>query len=70
MNLNQLMNMIGRMVLRRFVNMGISKVFALFSRRNGASAPLAPEEQAIADDARITARRARQAARIARRTMR
>jgi hypothetical protein len=70
MNLNQLMNMIGRMVLRRFVNMGISKVFALFSRRGTAAAPPTPEEQAIADDARMTARRARQAARIARRTLR
>jgi hypothetical protein len=70
MNLNQLMNMIGRMVLRRFVNIGISKVFSLFSRRGKTAAPPTAEEQVIADDARMTERRARQAARIARRTLR
>jgi hypothetical protein len=70
MNLNQLLNMVGRMVLRRFVNMGISKLFSLFTRRGKAAAPLTADEQVIADDATMTARRARQAARIARRTLR
>ena len=39
MNLNRIVNMIIALVLRRFINMGISKVFSLFGRRNRAPTP-------------------------------
>lgn len=39
MNLNRIVNMVVALVLRRFINMGISKVFSLFSRRNRALTP-------------------------------
>lgn len=39
MNLNRIINMVIALVLRRFINMGISKVFSLFSRRSRAPMP-------------------------------
>jgi hypothetical protein len=42
MNLNRIINMVIALILRRFINMGISKVFSLFSGRNRAPSSSPP----------------------------
>lgn len=62
MNLNQLINMVIKIVTRRAVNFGIDKGAQMMARRGGETA--SPEQQ---KQARAMAKRARHAAKITRR---
>ncbi|MDO5621095.1 MAG: hypothetical protein Q4G24_06465 [Paracoccus sp. (in: a-proteobacteria)] len=75
MNMNQILNMLQRMLLRRAMNWGINKGIGMLGKRtaqNGAQtdqpeAPMTPEERKRVQQSRDMAKRARQAARITRR---
>ncbi len=63
MNLNQIINMILRIFVRKGVNMGITKGASYMARRSPGK-PGGPDQSATARD---LAKRARQAAKITRR---
>ena len=58
MNLNRIVNMVVALVLRRFINMGISKAMALVFRRNRTTGlPTQAAPDALPDDTPVTPRR-------------
>ena len=70
MNLNQIINMIIRMLTRRAVNFGITKGIDLASGKGKPRAAMSEAEQTQAADMREAAKRARKAANVAKRMMR
>lgn len=67
MNLNRFMNLVIAIVARRVINAGINKGIELFSRRSKPSPPPTSEDEKHRLEARATAKRARQAAKLTRR---
>jgi hypothetical protein len=67
MNLNRFLNMVVNIVTRRVINAGINKGIEMFSRRSMPEPPLTSLEERHRQEARATARRARQAAKLTRR---
>lgn len=67
MNVNQLINMIIRIVTRRLMNKGVYAGIDLAARRGKAKEDMTPEEREEARKAREIAKRGRQATRIGRR---
>ncbi|HRO13797.1 MAG TPA: hypothetical protein PLL33_01905 [Paracoccus sp. (in: a-proteobacteria)] len=69
MNLNQILNMFGRMVTRRLMNWGVNKDIDAATRRAGGTVKGKPalSTQKQAKAAREAVKRARQAARVTRR---
>jgi hypothetical protein len=65
MNLNQIINMVTRIFVRKGVNWGINKGTQMVARRGKPAAPLA--DVTHANHARDAAKRARKAAAITRR---
>ncbi len=70
MNMNQLINMAVRMLMRKGMNAGINKGVALAARKGKQPDAMTPEEQAQAKDAQQTAQKARKGMRAARRFLR
>lgn len=67
MNLNQIINMLIRMVMKRLMNFGITRGIEMAAGKGKAPAEMTPAERKAAGDMRAAAKRARQAARITRR---
>ncbi|HQU68284.1 MAG TPA: hypothetical protein PLI43_08785 [Albidovulum sp.] len=67
MNLNRFLNMVVNIVTRRAINAGINKGIEMFSRRRTPEPPPLSAEEKLRQEARATARRARQAAKLTRR---
>ena len=67
MNLNQFLNMLTRLVMRRLVNSGISQGLRYARRWGGSKKPPTASADAQTRDARALEKRARQAAKITRR---
>ena len=67
MTLDRILNMVVNIVMRRIINAGITKGIGLFSGRSRATGPETPATEKHRQQARETARRARQAAKITRR---
>ncbi|MEZ5779453.1 MAG: hypothetical protein R3E44_13920 [Paracoccaceae bacterium] len=68
MNLNRLINMVVNVVMRRLINTGINKGIGWWSRRGQKpAAPVTSTEALHRHEARETAKRARQAAKVTRR---
>ncbi len=67
MTLDRLINMVVNVVMRRLINLGINKGIGMFSKRGKPSGPVVSTEAKHRQEARETAKRARQAAKITRR---
>lgn len=67
MNMNQLINMMIRMVMQKLMNFGIRKGTQLAAGKGKPAAEMTPAERKAARDMRAAVKRARQAARITRR---
>lgn len=67
MSANQLINMALRILTRKAVNKGLNAGVKQMSKGNAAQGKLTPEERAARKQAQETAKRAKQAARLARR---
>ena len=67
MNLNQIINMVTRIFIRKGVNWGINKGTQVLARRGKPAASAAPVDPTHANHARDAAKRARKAAAITRR---
>ncbi|MDP2062691.1 MAG: hypothetical protein Q8Q63_04400 [Phaeovulum sp.] len=67
MSIEQILGRVMRLFGRRAVNLGINKGIEVAARRGKPEAEMTPEDQAQARAARQTAKRARQAVRLARR---
>lgn len=67
MNLNQIINLITRIFVRKAVNSGINKGIDFAARRGKAAKDMTPAEHAQANSAREMAKKARKAARVTRR---
>jgi hypothetical protein len=67
MTLDRFFNMVVNVVTRRLINSGINKGLNWFSRRGAPGSPVIPADVKHRQQARETARRARQAAKITRR---
>ncbi len=65
--MEQILNMVLRIFMRKMVNKGVNKGIDLVAGKGKPRNQLTPEEQAQADAARQTAKRARKAAQLARR---
>lgn len=72
MTLNQILNMVTRIVMRRAVNWGVTKATGLLTRKTPAAAPTLhdADNPVAAAQSREAVKRARQAARLTRRMMR
>ena len=70
MNMNQLINMAVRMLMRKGMNAGINKGVELAARKGKRAEDMTPEDQAQAKDAQQTAQKARKGMRTARRFLR
>lgn len=67
MNLNQIVNMVMRIFLRKGVNWGINKGTKMMSKGRKPAAPTTPASVSHSAQARDAAKRARKAAAITRR---
>ncbi|NEX44900.1 hypothetical protein [Pseudotabrizicola algicola] len=67
MNLNQIINMVTRIFLRKGVNWGINKGTQMISNRGKSGASVPPADPHHANQAREAAKRARKAAAVTRR---
>jgi len=67
MNLNQIVNMVMRTLMRKGINWGINKGTQVLSRRGMAAPPPTAADHAHSAQAREAAKRARKAAAITRR---
>ena len=69
MNMNQIINMAMRIIMRRILGRGIDAGIKMATRRGGSERDqvLAPEERERARMDKTTARKARQAAKLTRR---
>lgn len=64
--MNQIINMIIRQVMRRFINTGIDKGFDLFSKKKNVD-PNSPEGKQLGADAKGSAKTAKQSMSMIRR---
>lgn len=64
--MNQIINMIMRQVIRRFINTGIDKGFDLFSKKKNVD-PNSPQGKQLGTDAKSNAKTAKQSMRMIRR---
>ncbi len=67
MTFERVINVVVNVVLRRVINAGINKGIGLWSRRGKPAGPVISAEARLHDEARASAKRARQAAKITRR---
>lgn len=67
MNLERFLNMVINIVTRRVINAGINKGIEMFSRRGALEPPPVNADEKLRQEARATAKRARQAAKLTRR---
>jgi hypothetical protein len=67
MNVEQVINMIMRMFLRKVVNKGMDVGIDRFAGKGKTGDEMSPDEQQMAKQGKQAVRRARQAARVARR---
>lgn len=70
MNLNQILNMVLKIVTRRAMQLGMNKAIDLAATRGKSARQMTPEDKMAAQQTREAVKRARQAARITRRFMR
>jgi hypothetical protein len=56
MNLNRIVNMVVALVLRRFINMGISKAMLLFRRKRMAPSPVQSDPDALPGEVPVALR--------------
>lgn len=67
MNIERMIMMIGRMIMRRVLHRGVDAGIDYASRRGKDREELTPEERKRAQSAKATAKRAKQGARLMRR---
>ncbi|WP_103333398.1 hypothetical protein [Pseudotabrizicola formosa] len=67
MNVNQIINMVMRIFVRKGVNWGITKGTKVVAKRGKPAAPVTPAQASQSTLARETAKRARKAAAVTRR---
>ena len=67
MDMGRVLQMIINTVLRKVINGAVNKGFGMFARRGRAGDAMTPQDHAQSDDAAQAAKRARQAANLAKR---
>lgn len=67
MDIGRIVQMIINTVLRKVINGAVNKGFGMFARRGRSGNATEPQDSALPDDAAQAAKRARQAANLAKR---